>query len=97
MLGHGYCGLKRPNQNDLNAAMTSARLGEEDDGVDAVVVLTGWGWRVSGWERGVGCGDDAGPLLGWLARAGSAGVALFHIFFFLSPFLFSVFRNTNNF
>ena len=91
MLGHGYCGLKRPNQNDLNAAMTSALLGEEDDGVDAVVVLTGWGRRVSGWERGVGCGDDAGPLLGWLARAGS------FYFFFDKTFSFSNNRNQPNF
>ena len=59
VLGNVNHGLKCPNQNDLNAAMTSARLGEEDDGVDAVVVLTGWG-------LGVGCGDDAGPQLGWL-------------------------------
>ena len=81
--------------------MTSARLGEEDDGVDAVVVLTGWGRRVSGWERGVGCGDDAGPLLGCARereereRWAAAGVAFgpvwpwpLSIFFVLSLFCF---------
>ena len=86
------------DQSLAGVAMSRAEIGD-DDRVTSVLTC---GPRVSAkGGREAGCGDDDGPVLGWVARArcrdGVGPSWPFFYFFFGTNFSFSIFCKFTNF